>query len=107
VTTDELLNVLGDRYVRLYLDRGRLRYRAPRGTLTTELRNAIGIRRPEIIQRLRARPVEMPVQRCRPTCNHQYWADELPKEGRIRTHCGNCGRFIGYRPAEESPLKWT
>jgi len=99
MTLDQLFNSLTRSKVTLFLDGERLRYRAPEGGLTPELRAVIAENRPQIIERLcrgenRATP--------RPpkcvACDRQYWVDEPPKNGRIRTTCGKCGRFIGYRP---------
>lgn len=42
--------------------------------------------------------------RCREN-DHRCWRDEKPQFGKIRTHCGLCGRFIGYRAVEKKPKK--
>jgi hypothetical protein len=82
----------------LALNGDRLRYRAPDGAMTADVRAAIGEHRPEIIKRLRAGGDIFGGPRKCITCDRQYWVDESPKNGRIRTTCGKCGQFIGYRP---------
>lgn len=100
MNTDDLLCRLSDRSVELYLDGDVLRFRAPQGALTPEFRGAIAAHRPAIIERLRR--AEMPHGTGKPcmTCERRNWRDGPPQEGRTRTTCGKCGRFIGYRPAD-------
>jgi len=93
VNVDELFGQLEDRNVHLYLDANLLRYRAPAGALTDQLREGITSHRSEIVTRLAASPRP----RCT-SCELRHWVDAPPKDGRIRTTCGVCGRFIGYRP---------
>jgi TubC N-terminal docking domain len=49
VTTADLLEALHCRGVTLIMEGGRLRYRCPRGALTTELRQAVVERRDELL----------------------------------------------------------
>jgi len=96
VTVDELLRCLVDRAVELYLDGDRLRYRAPEGALTPDIRREIAAQRPAIIEHLEA-ATDAVGNRCA-SCDRHNWVDAPPEDGRIRTTCGKCGRFIGYRP---------
>lgn len=99
MTVDQLLADLTGGRVTLFLDGDRLRFRAPEGALTPELRELIAEHRAAIIKRLRrgangamARPSGCVI------CDRQYWVDDPPQNGRICTICGKCGRFIGFRP---------
>ena len=100
MTFDELLRSLDDRDVKLYLDGDRLRYRAHRGALTPDLRSDIAAHRAAIIDHLRTRPAATTVSPPRTNCDWRNWVDAPPQGGRIRTTCGKCQRFIGYRPLD-------
>ncbi len=95
MSIDELFACLADRGVQLYLDGERLRFKAPVGALTRPLRDGITTHRTTIIERIKS-GVSVP-KRCS-YCDWRNWIDEPPKDGRIRTTCGKCGKFIGYRP---------
>jgi hypothetical protein len=97
MTTAQLLTRLAGLNVTLFVKGDQLRYRAPAGTVTDDLRDAIASCRSEIIERLRV-PTEGTVTQCS-MCDYRNWIDAPPVDGRIRTACGVCGRFIGYRPA--------
>jgi hypothetical protein len=99
MTLDQLLADLAGRQITLSLDGDGLRYRAPEGALTPELRAVIAEHRAAIVERLRYAANGATVQspEC-VTCDRQYWVDEPHNNGRIRTICGKCGRFIGFRP---------
>lgn len=100
MTLEQLLAALAERDITLFLEKGTLRYRAPAGALTPELREGIAHHRPALIERLQ---VDQAGSRLNGTRNCMFWdwrdwVDETPTNGRIRTVCGKCGRFIGYRP---------
>jgi hypothetical protein len=97
MSADELMRQLEDRKVKLYLDGGRLCFRAARGVLTGELREAVAAHREAIIRRLTTEPCATPTARCNGFCDPRNWADEAVSRRLIRTTCGTCGRFIGYR----------
>ena len=100
MTTDQLLADLEQRKIKLSVDGGRRQYRAPVGALTPQMRANLAAHRDAILDRLRRRhqgPVVSWGHRCR-LCDRRSWIDQPPIGGRIRTICGKCGRFIGYRP---------
>jgi len=103
MTIDGLLDTLLRSDVTLFLDGNRLRYRAPEGVLTPELRAAISEHRQGIMDHLRVEKNSVGAFWKCVTCDRHNWVDAPLKDGRIRTTCGKCGRFIGYRP--ENPLE--
>jgi hypothetical protein len=90
LNAEQLLADLAQKQILIYMDGDRLRYRAPQGALSAEMRAAIGAHRAAIVEHLREKCV---------VCDRQNWVDEPAKQGKIRTVCGKCGRFVGYRPA--------
>ena len=94
----KFLRDLRARDISIYLDGETLRFRAPAGALTTTLRDLVSRHRGEIICQLRDAPSpEMGRRKCT-ICIPDNWRDEQSRNGRIRTTCRACGRFIGYRP---------
>jgi hypothetical protein len=98
VNIDDLLRCIADCGVQLYLDGDRLRYKAPEGALTLAQREDIATHRIAIIERLKADATAPGVPRQCTNCDWRDWVDGPPRDSRIRTTCGKCGRFIGYRP---------
>ena len=96
---DQLLADLAHSQIVLYRDGDRLRYRAPEGALTDDMRAAISTHRAAIIDWLRDGVASKPPcsGKC-VGCDRRNWEDHPPKDGRILTTCSRCGDFIGYRP---------
>ena len=100
MTIDQLMVTLESRDVSLFLKGDSLRYRAPNGALTDELKQQVANHREEIVAQLKG-PAATEPKSVGKKCGRYdipYWVDQPPIGGRIRTHCGKCGRFIGYRP---------
>ncbi len=99
MTVDALTATLASQGVMLYLEGDALRFRAPKGVLTAEVKHQVVKRRTEIVAQLRS-PTTLGAQSrdaaCR--CDMAFWVDEPSQDARIRTHCGKCGKFIGHRP---------
>lgn len=101
MTINQLLAMLADRKITLRLEGGRLKYRAPTGALTPDLREAVSQHRPKIIDRLAT--TRNGKAHGEHACVHifsQDWVDQPLGDGRIRSTCRLCGRFIGYRPED-------
>ncbi len=99
MTLDQLLVDLVGRQITLFLDGGRLRFRAPEGALTPELRAVIAEHRAAIVERLRrgANGAAGRPPRC-VACDRQYWVTDPPQNGRIRTIFGKGTRVVRSRP---------
>lgn len=100
MSTEDLLRRLADAGVQLYLDGDRLHFRAPPGALSQEWREEIAARRMVIVLSLANQRVAAAATEHGPGCDRRFWVDDPSQDGRIRTTCSVCGRFIGYRPAE-------
>ena len=102
MNVDQILETTRDRKIALFLVGDKLKYRSPNGALSPKLREAIRQQREPVVRRLRETgEANNGVQnRCLVRCDFHDWFDEQPVNGRIRTICGKCGRFIGYRPQE-------
>ena len=100
MTLDQLLAALAQEQIVIYMDGDRLRYRAPEGALTDDIRAAISTHRAAIIDWLRVSvPSKSPCSGKCVGCDRRNWEDHPPKDGRILTTCSRCGHFIGFRPA--------
>ncbi len=102
MNVDRLLADLACRGVALFLVGDRLRYQASPEALTPELRDTIAQHRPAIIELLRQDDHDRKPPRTAKcvTCVMNDWIDLPPRDGRIRTVCGRCGHFVGYRPVK-------
>lgn len=96
----QLISALKEQGIVLFVDGNELRFRAPKGALTADLKTQIAKHREEIVRHLQAQAEYSKPQpnKCL-RCNTGEWIDESPRNGSIRTHCGRCGSFIGYRPS--------
>ena len=45
-------------------------------------------------------------KRCQPSCPREAWRDEQVEADVVRTTCGTCGAFIGYRYTGQRAAPW-
>lgn len=93
MTITAFMAQLRDANIELFVENGRLRYKAPVGAFDEPRRAFVQAHRDELLDYL-SREARCP-------CLESSWVDAAPENGRIRTTCRDCGRFIGYRPAEK------
>jgi hypothetical protein len=69
----------------------------PAAAISTELLRQLKCQKQELLAILQnpASPADGTVP-CG-VCRREHWIDEPPRNGRIRTRCGQCGRFVGFR----------
>lgn len=99
MSAEMLLKSLESTGISLFVDGTSLRFRAPKGAVSDELRQSIIERREDVIRHLtqpRPKALDVDSGNCS-QCDMKDWVDETPQNGRIRTTCRKCGRFIGYR----------
>ncbi|MGQ9576784.1 MAG: TubC N-terminal docking domain-related protein [Thermoguttaceae bacterium] len=91
MTLDHLLAALNPRGVTLWAEGDKIRGCGP---VSPEILAAIRIHNAELLERLRRG------QDCDPLYRLDYWLNTPTRDGRVRTTCACCLRFIGYRPSE-------
>lgn len=97
MTPTTILDQLGRLGVRVEMDADgeRLRFH-PRSAVTEELLENMKAHKSELLR-------ITGLYACRGHVDPTLWTDDPPVDGRIRTTCSRCGRFIGYRPVGRPP----
>lgn len=97
MTTDELLSILSDREVTLYLESGELRYRAPEDAMTPSLLRVLRLHKLKMLERLKA---EEKTDNARPFDPAEYAeakgrcsAESVRRQSNLRK-CAECGREL-------------
>lgn len=116
-TATELLHDLMDRGVRLYADDGDIVADADDAILTDDIIAELRLHKAELIELLLTPPIHATppaathsadairgrlVATCQFGCDRADWQDAPAPQrpGWIRTTCGSCRKFIGYRRAD-------
>ena len=73
---------------------------SPAAALSPELLEQLKSHKRELLELMRNQSSQRTVTARCARCDWHDWVDEPPTNGRIRTTCKRCGRFIGYRPSE-------
>lgn len=95
--TQRLLSQLKDLGIQVERRGDRVRLR-PASGLSKELVGELKKHKEGLLEAIRIESSEGEVAASCSMCGRRHWIDEPPKDGRIRTICGKCNRFIGYRP---------